>query len=539
MIKKNILIILGIVTSIILLSTFSSAKLDFSNPFFPKLTKDQATSILFSQIIGTDYNGCSVGNFVTNVSFVNGNLIIICDAPAGAGDITSVLAGTGLFGGGTSGDVTLNVSASTCSVGQVSKYNGTGFVCVTDSLGSGDNASWNQSFANTLYANIQWNYNQSSPFYTWLSTFLYNYNQTIPAITDINNRFWNRTQSYNKTEIDSFNTSWSTTYNSTYNNILNQQCPVGKVVNGTLANGTFICTTDTGGTETDPIFSSNLSNGFSNNLVPLVNNTQNLGNLTRYWNTTFQYRFCLGGINCWKQIPFYYDDENNPTTIYTTEGINMLGKPFVVSNIEAEDSSGIHLNDTVVITDQWNVTGNYFFGKFPFTNFTGTDDNACTGTDKVSNVTFKDGALSITCTTDVTGSGGDGTGSWINDTIQTNTSVNVNVRFGANVSSNWFNGLFNWTTLNNWLNFDGATLSFNETKLNQTISSEGVRIGFNSTYNATYDAKVSFDKTNVAYLNETQTFTRNNTIKAILNISNSAGTSSTIFYNNGSGLIIQ
>ena len=42
---------------------------------------------------------------------------------------------------------------------------------------------------------------------------------------------------------------------------------------------------------------------------------------------------------------------------------------------------------------------------------------------------------------------------------------------GDNITGNltstaWFNGLFNWTTLTNWLSFNGAPLSFNETKLN-------------------------------------------------------------------------
>ena len=41
---------------------------------------------------------------------------------------------------------------------------------------------------------------------------------------------------------------------------------------------------------------------------------------------------------------------------------------------------------------------------------------------------------------------------------------------GANVTSGgFFKGLFNWTVLNDWLSFNGATLSFNETKLNETI----------------------------------------------------------------------
>ncbi|MEK6850747.1 MAG: hypothetical protein AABX85_04180, partial [Nanoarchaeota archaeon] len=43
------------------------------------------------------------------------------------------------------------------------------------------NNSWNESYANTKYAEIKWGYNMTSPFTTWLSTFVYNYNQTTPA----------------------------------------------------------------------------------------------------------------------------------------------------------------------------------------------------------------------------------------------------------------------------------------------------------------------------------------------------------------------
>src|SRR3972149_10791323 len=50
-------------------------------------------------------------------------------------------------------------------------FNDTQLNITIDSRASG-NASWNQSYANTLYASIIWGYNQ-----------------TTPAINDINNRF--------------------------------------------------------------------------------------------------------------------------------------------------------------------------------------------------------------------------------------------------------------------------------------------------------------------------------------------------------------
>ena len=54
-------------------------------------------------------------------------------------------------------------------------------------------------------------------------------------------------------------------------------------------------------------------------------------------------------------------------------------------------------------------------------------------------------------------------------------------------TTGWFKGLFNWTTLGNWLSFDGSTLNFNETKLNNSITQQGLNNGFNSTFNSTYD----------------------------------------------------
>lgn len=54
---------------------------------------------------------CPPGQFLT----IDISSAIICDAPAGSGDITSVNAGYGLSGGGVSGDVTLSLSTNTTS----------------------------------------------------------------------------------------------------------------------------------------------------------------------------------------------------------------------------------------------------------------------------------------------------------------------------------------------------------------------------------------------------------------------------------------
>ena len=60
-------------------------------------------------------------------------------------------------------------------------------------------------------------------------------------------------------------------------------------------------------------------------------------------------------------------------------------------------------------------------------NLTGTDDNACTGTDKVSNVTFNNGNLQIVCATDQTGSGSGTSFTYFNVTnADVTTTDNVN-----------------------------------------------------------------------------------------------------------------
>ena len=76
--------------------------------------------------------------------------------------------------------------------------------------------AWNGNY--TIFTGLINNASYLSTFNSTYATWAYN--QTTPAITDINNRFWNKTLSYNTTQINNMiinNGSYFSTYNSTYN----------------------------------------------------------------------------------------------------------------------------------------------------------------------------------------------------------------------------------------------------------------------------------------------------------------------------------
>ena len=86
---------------------------------------------LQSRVTGT----CSSGNFFTGV---NADGTVTCAAGAtGTGDITEVLAGSGLQGGGASGSVTLGLLQS-CAANQILKWTGSAWTCQADAVGTGD-----------------------------------------------------------------------------------------------------------------------------------------------------------------------------------------------------------------------------------------------------------------------------------------------------------------------------------------------------------------------------------------------------------------
>ena len=77
---------------------------------------------------------CQTGNFIIGVN-TDGTVVCAPDL-SGTGDITGVTAGTGLSGGGTSGDVTLSLT-TTCAMNQILKWSGTAWQCAADSGGVG------------------------------------------------------------------------------------------------------------------------------------------------------------------------------------------------------------------------------------------------------------------------------------------------------------------------------------------------------------------------------------------------------------------
>jgi hypothetical protein len=404
----------------------------------------------------------------------------------------------------------------------------------------------------------------------------FSYNQTTPA------------NSYTDTVISNNNASWITTYNTTYNNILNQQCPSGMVVNGTLSNGTFTCTTDQTGGSGNPFdqtlnttsnvtfggivlpSGSNFNMSFSSYEQFGNNGGLSLRGLTPTAKPSIEFYSWDDGTKSYRGVGWlvcHYNLSNGNThshcsweTLDNSTGTPTINSHFEISYNGSQPRARVKFptSDVQFISDQKLYFGDNFnawiqhnsgVGGLQLNGTTvrissplimGSSDDI-RGVNNIqsnagSNIDLEAGAgssirafpsgqttigLSITNTTNdlsfiglgtsyfifqdninvtegldvcITGgnclskltSGSDGTGGWTNDSINTNTSLNVNLLNGANITANWLNGKFNWTT-DVFMIFNGIELLMNTTQLNKTISDLGVLVGFNSTYNITYN----------------------------------------------------
>jgi hypothetical protein len=85
-------------------------------------------------------DSCTSGNAIR---VIHADGTVTCEpVAAGEGDVTAVYAGTGLSGGGASGDLTLSVNEpfrlpQTCANGEIPEWNGAAWTCSTDDVGSG------------------------------------------------------------------------------------------------------------------------------------------------------------------------------------------------------------------------------------------------------------------------------------------------------------------------------------------------------------------------------------------------------------------
>lgn len=135
-----------------------------------------------------------------------------------------------------------------------------------------------------------------------------------------------------------------------------------------------------------------------------------------------------------------------------------------------------------VVVNTGNVTMNQSFASL-----TGIDSNACGGTDKVTEVNFNNGVLSIVCDTDITSSGG--TYNVTYDKFAYNQSLTATNYLNTTYGKFWYNmttsgtsGTFN-ATYNNF--------SYNHTiEANKTIWTIYNSV-WSSTYNITYASNLA------------------------------------------------
>lgn len=71
------------------------------------------------------------------ISTINADGSVVCGTDnVGTGDVTAVFAGSGLSGGGNSGEITLSL-LQTCAANQILKWSGTAWQCAADATGAG------------------------------------------------------------------------------------------------------------------------------------------------------------------------------------------------------------------------------------------------------------------------------------------------------------------------------------------------------------------------------------------------------------------
>jgi len=246
-------------------------------------------------------------------------------------------------------------------------------------------------------------------------------------------------------------------------------CTAGQFL--TNSSGSISCATPAGGsTNLTNLAFRNESNSFAGNLTPRTNNTYDIGNYTHRWRQGFIVNLSVGDLNFINgmyikepsvDLTCMYNATGSAILCFNGTSTRIIGDGSGLTNIAGGNASwnesranilyapilwgynqttpantytdsktsqaNLHLHNwnnltnipsnAVVINADNLTTGTLAYARLPsltnaiqlnLSNITGTDDNACTGTDKVSNVTFMNGQVIITCTADQTGGAGGG-----------------------------------------------------------------------------------------------------------------------------------
>ena len=442
--------------------------------------RDTNETTRFNNLVGN----CSSGDFVFGVDS-SGNKV--CLTPSGSGDITSVQGDNFyIYNGSNSGAVVLAFNET--------KLNNT-----IDLRAGGDNTSWNESYANTQYADISvvdtqknasgnYVYNDSTTIY-FNETKL---NNTIDLRAGGDNSSWN--ESYANTQYASiseplwsanftaYNSSWSSTFNSTYDGynsteLIKDWNSTGYIKNwnntGLIINWSTSLTND----------NTSWNESYANTRYLLQSEEGNLdvnssvySNSSTWWSGLYSY---LSGwfVNNAGVLEFNETKLNNTIDLraggdntswnesYADTQYSSISEPLWSANFTAYNSS-------------WSSTFNSTYDGY---NSTGLiKDWNSTGYIKNWNNT----GLIINWSTSLTNDNTSWNESYANTRYLLQSeegNLDVNSSVYSN-SSTWWSGLYSY--LSGWFVNNAGVLEFNETKLNNTIDLRAG--GDNSSWNESY-----------------------------------------------------
>ncbi|MCX8158888.1 MAG: YfhO family protein [Candidatus Pacearchaeota archaeon] len=233
-------------------------------------------------------------------------------------------------------------------------------------------------------------------------------------------------------------------FNVSYNNLLNQQCLGGKAVNGTLANGTLSCV-EVINYESDPFWKANFSNMqndcpignyaygvFGNGSLKCRTDVSGNNETDPLWTANYslmEMTFNVNRSNYWGNL-----NTINSTQMQNNNGILTIIEGWVISLFNNLFGTKTTDNLSEGITNKydnrsWNESrANNLYAekkweynqteaanqytnirvavdnlhKHNILNITGIDSNACSGTEKVRNVSLVNGDLQIECGVDET-----------------------------------------------------------------------------------------------------------------------------------------